>query len=88
MGATEERPKRFLITDGSAGNFPSQKPLKAGSRGLFDLHYAKQATATAFSTARGLWLGFLLLAEAEAAKSLRQPKSALKRRKIMFRDCH
>jgi hypothetical protein len=48
MGVTKERPKRFLITDGSAGNFPSQKPLKAGSRGLFDLHYAKQATTISF----------------------------------------
>jgi hypothetical protein len=48
MGATEERPERFLVTDGSVSNFPSQKLLKAGSGGLFDLHYAKQATTISF----------------------------------------
>jgi hypothetical protein len=65
--------KRFLVIDGSAGNFflptagESRVGAAFGMEGICTTQ--KQLTAASFFHSRSLWFYFLLLAKAKVAKS-------------------
>jgi hypothetical protein len=70
----------FSVTSGSAGNFSSPKPLKAGCGWLLQVHYGKAALGCGFSHGRGPLVGLQAFGESHNRRksNQRHPKAALK----------
>jgi hypothetical protein len=70
----------FSVTSGSAGNFSSPKPLKAGCGRLLQVHYGKAALGCGFSHGRGPLVGLQAFGESHNRRksNQRHPKAALK----------
>jgi hypothetical protein len=71
VGKKKERSEPFCVQS-MAGNFVTQKPVKAGSKVLPSLYYGKVAFGCGFGWQPSPLVGFWLLPKAKAAKSPNQ----------------